>query len=423
MVSLAKKTMHQRPTYETLVRDTILEPHDKINLPNRTATLLRSTQKLNQFDDESFLDLDEENKRIAAERMQQMEFTRMVHESPDMDLKTERATQTQPQNPPDTAAPSPPPPPPTVPKMSSSSAAASSQTKRPPGPSSHPQPNKTQIFDMTIDDDLDDIGNEIKQERTQRKAQREAQIRAIDQKVQKNLGPASSTAEQSFAHHMVDGRRPPRSRSPLPKNQKDTTTVQGVVKSPPLPPPPPPTPQALIPKRRTKPAEATPKKRGKKAQLDAIADPASAPGPQPSSSSSGHSGPKPPPPTPGPKTKPKEKKPPASSGGASSSSGPATSKQASATKKPPTTIPVQKTNLKKGPATLPHPTKINLQQLRDTLFDAANKGRLNPADTKEIMTMADELSPSKKDIKKRPKKVIHDKMREMYAKYWKTLTP
>ena len=134
MGSLAKQAMRQRSTYESLVRDTILEPRDKINLPNRTATLLRSTQKLNQFDDESFLDLDEENKRIAAERLQQMEFTRMVHESPDMDLKTERATQTQPQNPPDTAAPSPPPPPPTVPKLSSSSAAASSQTKRPPGP-------------------------------------------------------------------------------------------------------------------------------------------------------------------------------------------------------------------------------------------------------------------------------------------------
>ena len=73
MVSLAKKTMHVRPTYETLVRDTILNPRDKINLPNRTATLLRSTQKLQMFDDESFLDLDEENKRIAAERMQQME--------------------------------------------------------------------------------------------------------------------------------------------------------------------------------------------------------------------------------------------------------------------------------------------------------------------------------------------------------------
>ena len=67
MVSLAKQAMRQRSTYESLVRDTILNPRDKINLPNRTATLLRSTQKLNQFDEESFLDLDEENKRIAAE--------------------------------------------------------------------------------------------------------------------------------------------------------------------------------------------------------------------------------------------------------------------------------------------------------------------------------------------------------------------
>ena len=79
--------------------------------------------------------------------------------------------------------------------------------------------------------------------------------------------------------------------------------------------------------------------------------------------------------------------------------------------------------MKKEPATLPHPTKINLQQLRDILFDAANKGKMNPADTREIRAMADELLPSKKDIKKRPKKVIHDKMREMYAKYWKTLAP
>ena len=244
----------------------------------------------------------------------------------------------------------------------------------------------------------------------QRKAQREAQTRAIEQKVNTNLGPASSTAEQSFAHRMVDhGKRPPRSRSHPPKNQKDTTTVQGVVKSSPLPPPPPPTPQALIPKRRTKPAEATPKKRGKKAQLDAIAGPASAPGPQPSSSSSGHSGPKPPPPTPGPKTKPKEKKQPASSGGA-------TSKQASAPKNPPTTIPVQKANLKKGPATLPPPTKINLQMLRETLLDAANKGKLNSADTKQIRELTDDLSPSKIGPKKSKKEINH-KMREMYAKY------
>jgi len=35
--------MKRRATYETLVRDTILEPKDKINLPDREATLLRNT--------------------------------------------------------------------------------------------------------------------------------------------------------------------------------------------------------------------------------------------------------------------------------------------------------------------------------------------------------------------------------------------
>ena len=47
---------HPRPTYSTLVRDTILEPRDKINLPNRQATLLRSTQRLSQWDNPEFID-------------------------------------------------------------------------------------------------------------------------------------------------------------------------------------------------------------------------------------------------------------------------------------------------------------------------------------------------------------------------------
>ena len=36
-----KAQMHQRPTYETLVKDTMLEPKDKIALPDRQATMLR----------------------------------------------------------------------------------------------------------------------------------------------------------------------------------------------------------------------------------------------------------------------------------------------------------------------------------------------------------------------------------------------
>ena len=40
-MKLNKAQMHQRQIYETLVKDTILEPKHKIALPDRTATILR----------------------------------------------------------------------------------------------------------------------------------------------------------------------------------------------------------------------------------------------------------------------------------------------------------------------------------------------------------------------------------------------
>ena len=95
MLKLNKQQMHQRPTYETLVRDTVLNPKDKINLPNRQATLLKLTQKLQMFDDESFIDIDEENKRIAAQRMQQVHLQEIVSEKLDTELKTEKILQNQ----------------------------------------------------------------------------------------------------------------------------------------------------------------------------------------------------------------------------------------------------------------------------------------------------------------------------------------
>ncbi len=57
-MKLNKSQMHQRPTYETLVQDTILEPKDKIALPDRQATILRTTQQLTRYDDAEFLDLE-----------------------------------------------------------------------------------------------------------------------------------------------------------------------------------------------------------------------------------------------------------------------------------------------------------------------------------------------------------------------------
>jgi hypothetical protein len=76
MASLATQTMHQTSTNEALLRNTILSHHDKINQPNRTATRLRSIEKLNRFDDEGCLDLDEIIKILVAERLQKIEFAR-----------------------------------------------------------------------------------------------------------------------------------------------------------------------------------------------------------------------------------------------------------------------------------------------------------------------------------------------------------
>jgi len=64
--------MHKRPTYETLVKDTILEPKDRIALPDRAATILRKTQQLTRYDDAEFLDLEKDNENIAKEKAQQL---------------------------------------------------------------------------------------------------------------------------------------------------------------------------------------------------------------------------------------------------------------------------------------------------------------------------------------------------------------
>ena len=70
MIIKFKITMHQRPTYETMVRDTILEPKDKIALPDRRATQLRKMQQLNMFDDAELIDLEDLQEKITTEQIQ-----------------------------------------------------------------------------------------------------------------------------------------------------------------------------------------------------------------------------------------------------------------------------------------------------------------------------------------------------------------
>ena len=65
MTKLVKSQLHQRPTYETLVKDTILEPKYEIALPDRIASILRRTQQLSRYDDHEFLDLEKDQENIA----------------------------------------------------------------------------------------------------------------------------------------------------------------------------------------------------------------------------------------------------------------------------------------------------------------------------------------------------------------------
>ena len=74
MINKFKITMHQRPTYESMVRDTILEAKDKIALPDRRATQLRKMQQLNMFDDAEFIDLEDLQEKITTERIQSETF-------------------------------------------------------------------------------------------------------------------------------------------------------------------------------------------------------------------------------------------------------------------------------------------------------------------------------------------------------------
>ena len=48
---IVKLQIHERPTYEALLKGTILEPKYRIALPDRSASILRRTQQLPRQDD------------------------------------------------------------------------------------------------------------------------------------------------------------------------------------------------------------------------------------------------------------------------------------------------------------------------------------------------------------------------------------
>jgi hypothetical protein len=117
-MNINKLEYHKRPTYAELVRDTITNPKDKIALPDRYATQLRNTPQMTRYDDESFLDLTQDNKTIMVEQMKQTTVRQQVAATNTKTHTMEKETNTEPRDEPMPASSSssssgkPPPPPP-----------------------------------------------------------------------------------------------------------------------------------------------------------------------------------------------------------------------------------------------------------------------------------------------------------------------
>jgi len=227
MIKLLKSQMNPKATFESLVRDTILNPTDKINLPNREASQLRSTQQLSRWDDSEFLDLGKDSERIMKEKIHQEEFTQMTGHSGGLTRTVEQAAQ-PPAPPPENFQPQPPPPtgPPRFtrtpgsywPRGETASTQTDGQGKPPPPPPpagvkmSAASAQTTEMFDMTMDDDMEGIQQEYEDFRLMHAQMMEENRRTIKEIIHQNLGPHSNTADQSFISRLTEmrnGRRAP----------------------------------------------------------------------------------------------------------------------------------------------------------------------------------------------------------------------
>ena len=228
-MQLQKTSMHVRPTYESLLNDSVLNPKDRIALPNRRATQLRNMQYLAQYDDPQFLDLDEQAKKITINQIHNTEVHNAIQQSTDKTRAEETAMQ-DPPKPPDAPAPPPKKYPP-VPKFSSESqktedtAMQTGSGKPPPPPGGSSVKAKvtssTQTalqFDTSIDDDMDDRHDDMKKFLAEHEQLKKAQQQSIAQTIVNHLGPHSSGADQSYLSQLAERRRgwgPNRSPDPI----------------------------------------------------------------------------------------------------------------------------------------------------------------------------------------------------------------
>ena len=91
MTKLLKAQLHNIPTYEVLLKDAVLNPKDKIDLPDREATILRKTQQLTRYGEVGFLDLEKDNENIQKPKMQQANLAEAAGNNPDSSIAEQTA--------------------------------------------------------------------------------------------------------------------------------------------------------------------------------------------------------------------------------------------------------------------------------------------------------------------------------------------
>ena len=75
-----KAYLRKRPHYGDMINEIVQQP--KIKYPDRRATFLRNTHYLSQFDgDQSFINLEEQESKMAKERLLEEEFRRTARET------------------------------------------------------------------------------------------------------------------------------------------------------------------------------------------------------------------------------------------------------------------------------------------------------------------------------------------------------
>ncbi len=96
MSKLFKSQMHQRPTYETLVRDAISKPKDTISLPDGPTTILRKkTDNSQGMTNVRYYIWKRINRKIAKKQAQQAEIGSVTGADPGGSIAEEKGIQTR----------------------------------------------------------------------------------------------------------------------------------------------------------------------------------------------------------------------------------------------------------------------------------------------------------------------------------------